>query len=169
MRTNETILGYVPIILMLGGAILYFLPATWVELPIATTTLGIASFGLGGVLLYAGWYDKFDTESDTGGDETTYRFDAESDAIAEDITSPAPTQTTGYLATVGTYGPWILVSIGAVLSWGQIRNPDSVSLVDRPPLELPWGEQPVLGFGFILAGLALFALIDIAIPLFKSD
>jgi len=169
MRTIETILGYVPIILMVGGTILYFLPTNWVELPITTTTLGIASFGLGGVLLYAGWYDKFDTESDTSADDTTYRFDTESDASADDATSPIPTQTTGYRATVGTYGPWILVSIGAVLSWGQIRNPDRVGLIDRPPLELPWGEQPVLGFAFILAGLALFALIHIAIPYFNGD
>ena len=163
MRIIETLLGYVPIVLMAGGTILYFLPANWVELPIATTTLGIASFGLGGVLLYAGWYDRFDTESDTSADETTYRFDAESDAIADDTTSPALTQTTGYLAMVGTYGPWILVTIGAALSWGQIRNPDRVGLIDRPPLELPWGEQPVLGFGFILAGLALFVLVHMSV------
>jgi hypothetical protein len=169
MRTNETILGYVPIILMLGGAILYFLPATWVELPIATTTLGFASFGLGVVLLYAGWSDKFDTESDTTEDDTEYRFDVESDAIADDTTSPAPTQTTGYPATVGNYGSWILIAIGAALSWGQIRDPNRVGLIDRPPLELPWGEQPVLGFAFILSGLALFILIHIAIPFFQGD
>ncbi|WP_142860453.1 hypothetical protein [Salinigranum halophilum] len=169
MRTIETILGYVPIILMLGGAILYFLPANWVELPVETATLGTALFALGGVLLYAGWYDRFDTESDTTGDDTTYRFDVDSDTIAEDATSHAPTQTTGYLATVGTYGPWILVTIGAALSWGQIRNPDRVGLIDRAPLELPWGEQPVIGFVFILSGLALFVLIHIAIPYFNGD
>ncbi|MDT3437971.1 hypothetical protein [Haloarcula sp. 1CSR25-25] len=167
MRIRETVLGYIPIVLMLAGAILYFVPATWVELPIETTTLGMALFALGGVLLYAGWYDRFDTESDTSADETTYKFDAESDTIADDTTSPA--QTTGYLATAGNYGSWILISIGAVLSWGQIRNPDRVSLVDRAPLELPWGEQPVVGFGFILAGLALFVLIHIAIPFFQGD
>ena len=167
MRIRETVLGYIPIVLMLAGAILYFVPATWVELPIATTTLGIASAGLGVVLLYGGWYDRFDTESDTSPDETTYKFDAKSETIADDTTSPA--QTTGYLATVGNYGWWILISIGAVLSWGQIRNPDRVGLVDRVPLELPWGEQPVVGFGFILAGLALFVLIHIAIPFFQGD
>lgn len=166
MRTIETALGYVPIILMLGGAILYFIPATWVELPIETNTLGIALFGLGVVLLYAGWYDRFDTESDTSGE---YKFDTNPDTSADDTTAHAPAQTTGYLAMVGTYGPWILVTIGAALSWGQIRNPDRVGLVDRAPLELPWGEQPVLGFGFILSGLALFALIHIAIPFFTGD
>ena len=166
---TDSIHGYSSIVLMICGAILYFLPATWVEHPIGTTTLGTALFALGGVLLYAGWYDRFDTESDTTGDDTTYRFDVDSDTIAEDATSHAPTQTTGYLATVGTYGPWILVTIGAALSWGQIRNPDRVSLVDRAPLEIPWGEQPVLGFVFILSGLALFALIHIAIPFFKGD
>jgi hypothetical protein len=166
MRIIETLLGYIPIVLMAGGTILYFVPATWVELPIATTTLGIVLFGLGGVLLYAGWYDKFDTNSDTSED---YKFDTNSDTTADDTTSSAPAQTTGYLATVGTYGPWILVSIGAVLSWGQIRNPDRVGLVDGAPLELPWGEQPVLGFAFILSGLAVFALIHIAIPFFKGD
>jgi hypothetical protein len=169
MRIRETVLGYIPIALMLAGTILYFVPATWVELPIATTTLGIASAGLGVVLLYAGWYDKFDTESDTTADDTTYRFDAESDTIADDTTSPAPAQTTGYLATVGNYGWWILIAIGSALSWGQIRNPDRVGLIDRAPLELPWGEQPVIGFAFILSGLALFVLIHIAIPYFNGD
>ncbi|WP_276274166.1 hypothetical protein [Haloarcula litorea] len=169
MRIRETVLGYTPIVLMLGGTILYFVPATWIELPIETGTLGMALFALGGLLLYAGWYDRLDIESDTSADETTYRFDAESDRIADDSTSPAPAQTTGYLATVGNYGPWILVSIGAVLSWGQVRDPDRVGLVDRVPLELPWGEQPVVGFGFILAGLALFVLIHVVIPFFQSD
>jgi hypothetical protein len=169
MRIIETLLGYIPIVLMAGGTILYFVPATWVKLPIATSTLGMASFGLGGVLLYAGWYDRFDTESDTSGDETTYKYDAESDTIADDTTSPAPAQPTGYIATVGQYGSWILISIGAVLSWGQIRNPDRLTLVDGPGLQLPWGEQPVVGFAFILSGLALFALIHIAIPFFKGE
>ena len=184
MRIGETILGYIPIVLMVGGTILYFLPATWVELPIGTTTLGVALFGLGVVLLYAGWYDRFDTESDTTeddttyrfdaesdttGDDSTYRFDAESDTTGDDTTSQVPAQTPGYRAIVGTYGPWLLVSIGAVLSWGQIRNPDRVGLVDRAPLELPWGEQPVVGFVFILSGLALFALIQIAIPYFEGE
>lgn len=169
MRLRETVLGYIPIALMLAGTILYFVPATWVGLPIATTTLGIVSAGLGVVLLYVGWYDKFDTESDTTADDTTYRFDAESDTVADDTTSPASAQTTGYLATVGNYGWWILIAIGSALSWGQIRNPDRVGLVDRAPLELPWGEQPVLGFGFIVSGLALFALIHIAIPFFQGD
>lgn len=154
---------------MFGGAVLYFLPANWVELPTGTATLGTALFALGGVLLYAGWYDRFDTEADKTGDDTTYKFDVDSDTIADDTTSDTPTQTTGYLATVGNYGSWILIAIGAVLSWGQIRNPDKVSLIDRPPLELPWREQPVLGFAFILAGLALFVLVHIAIPYFTGE
>ena len=169
MSMLDSIHGYGSIVLMICGAILYFLPATWVELPIGTTTLGMALFALGVVVLYGGWYARPDTESDTTGDDTTYRFDVDSDTIAEDATSHAPTQTTGYLATVGTYGPWILVTIGAALSWGQIRNPDRVGLIDRAPLELPWGEQPVIGFAFILSGLALFVLIHIAIPYFNGD
>jgi hypothetical protein len=176
MRNIDSIHGYGSIVLMICGAILYFLPATWVELPIGTTTLGMALFALGVVVLYGGWYARSDTESDTSAENklgaesdtnSEYKFDIESDTIADDTTSPAP--ATGYLATVGNYGPWLLVSIGAALSWGQIRNPDRVSLVDRAPLELPWGEQPVLGFVFILAGLALFALIHIAIPFFQDD
>lgn len=169
MRIADTILGYIPIVLMAGGAILAFVPATWVELPIATNTVGIALFGLGGVLLYGGWYERFDIESDTSADDSTYKFDPESVTSTDETTSQAPAQTTGHLATVGNYGPWLLLSIGAVLSWGQIRNPDRVGLIDRPPLELPWGEQPVLGFAFILSGLALFALIHIAIPYFKRN
>ncbi|MFO7832869.1 MAG: hypothetical protein R6V31_02135 [Halohasta sp.] len=154
MRIRETILAYIPIALMLGGLILFFLPATWVELPIETSTLGMVLFALGMVLLYAGWSDRFDTESDT---------------TADDTVSHGPAQTTVYEDMVGTYGPWILVSIGAVLSWGQMRNPDRVSLVDWAPLELPWGEQPVVGFALIVSGLALFVLIHIAIPFFKRD
>ena len=169
MSMIDSIHGYSSIVLMICGAILYFLPATWVELPIGTTTLGMALFALGVVVLYGGWYARSDTESDTTADDDTYRFGTESDTIADDTTSPAPAQTPGYRAIVGTYGPWLLVSIGAVLSWGQIRNPERVGLVDRAPLELPWGEQPVFGFAFILSGLALFALVHIAIPSFKSD
>lgn len=168
MRFVERILGYVPIVLMAGGAILSFLPATWVELPIATSTLGMALFALGVVLLYGGWYDRFDTESETT-DNTTYRFDTESETTGDDTTSHDPAQTPEYLDLAGSYGPWILVSIGAVLSWGQVRNPERVGLIDRAPLELPWGEQPVLGFAFILAGLALFVLIHIAIPYFQGE
>jgi hypothetical protein len=167
MSKIDSIHGYGSIVLMICGTILYFLPATWVELPIGTTTLGMALFALGVVVLYGGWYARSDTESDTTAHDDTYRFDAESDTIADDTTSPAP--ATGYLATVGDYGSWLLISIGAVLSWGQIRNPERVGLVDRAPLELPWEEQPVLGFACILSGLALFALIHIAIPSFKSD
>lgn len=166
MSMIDSIHGYSSIVLIICGAILYFLPATWVELPIGTPTLGSALFALGVVVLYGGWYVRSDTESDTTADDDTYRFGTESDTIADDTTSPTPT---GYLATVGNYGPWLLISIGAVLSWGQIRNPERVGLVDRAPLELPWEEQPVIGFAFILSGLALFALIHIAIPSFKSD
>jgi len=169
MSMLDSIHGYGSIVLMICGAILYFLPATWVEHPIGTTTLGMALFALGVVVLYGGWYARPDTESDTTGDDTTYRFDTESDTTGDDTTSHLPAQTPGYRAIVGTYGPWLLVSIGAVLSWGQIRNPDRVSLVDSAPLELPWGQQPVLGFVFILSGLALFALIQIAIPFFRGE
>ncbi|MFC5366207.1 hypothetical protein [Salinirubrum litoreum] len=161
MRAIERLLGYVPIVLMAGGTILYFVPATWVELPVETSTLGIVLAGLGVVLLYAGWYDRFDTESETSGE---YKFDADPDASGDATTSRGPAQTSRYLALVGTYGSWILVTIGATLSWGQIRNPDRVGLLDRAPLELPWGEQPVLGFAFIVSGLALFALVHVAIP-----
>jgi len=169
MGMTDSIHGYSSIVLMICGAILYFLPATWAELPIGTTTLGMVLFALGVVVLYGGWYARSDTESDTSADETTYRFGTESDTTGDDTTSHLPAQTPGYRAIIGTYGPWLLVSIGATLSWGQIRNPDRVSLVDRAPLEIPWGEQPVLGFVFILSGLALFALIHIAIPFFKGD
>ena len=169
MRVRETILGYIPIVLMAGGTILYFLPAPWVELPVRTGTLGIALFALGGVLLYAGWYDRLDIESETTADDTTYRFDPESETTANDNTARATAQRTRYRDVVGTYGPWLLISIGAALSWGQIRNPERVGLVERAPLELPWGEQPVLGFGLVLSGLALFALINIAIPYFNGD
>ena len=169
MSMIDSIHGYGSIVLMICGTVLYFLPATWVELPIGTTTLGMALFGLGVVVLYVGWYARPDTESGTDADDNTYRFDAESDAIADDTTSPDSARTTGYLVTVGNYGSWILIAIGAALSWGQIRNPDRVGLVDRAPLELPWGEQPVLGFAFIMSGLALFVLIHIAIPFFQGD
>lgn len=167
MSMIDSIHGYGSIVLMICGTVLYFLPANWVELPVGTATLGMALCALGVVVLYGGWYARSDTESDTTADDDTYRFDAESDTIADDSTSSA--LATGYLATVGNYGWWILIAIGAALSWGQIRNPDRVGLIDRAPLELPWGEQPVLGFAFILAGLALFVLIQIAIPYFNSD
>jgi hypothetical protein len=163
----DSIHGYGSIVLIICGAILYFLPATWVELPIGTTTIGMALFALGVVVLYGGWYARPDTESDTTADDDTYRFDPESDPIVDDTTSTAP--VTGYLDTIGNYGSWLLISIGAVLSWGQIRNPERVGLVDRAPLELPWEEQPVIGFAFIISGLALFVLIHIAIPFFKRD
>ena len=170
MRNADTILGSILIVLMAGGAILSFVPATWVELPIETSTLGRVLFGLGVVLLYAGYYAGWlDTDADTSAEDTTYKFDIESDKIADDTTSNAPAQTTGQLAKVGPYVYMIVIFIGATLSWGQIRNPDRWTLVDRPPLELPWREQPVLGFAFILSGLALFALIHIAIPFFKSE
>jgi hypothetical protein len=172
MRIADTILGSIPIVLMAGGTILYFVPATWVELPIETNTLGSVLFGLGVVVLYggyyAGWYDRFDTDSDTSTDDTTYKFDIESEKITDDTASTAPAQTTGQLAKVGPYVYSILIFIGATLSWGQIRNPDRWTLVDGPPLQLPWGEQPVLGFAFIVSGMALFALIHIAIPFFKD-
>jgi len=90
MRIFESVLKNTPSLLMAGGVVLYFVPATWVELPIEPNTLGIALFGFGGVLFIAGWYDKFDTESD---------------ATADDPTSQTPARTNGDLATVLKYGP----------------------------------------------------------------
>jgi hypothetical protein len=168
MGNADTIPGYILIVLMAGGAILSFVPASWVKLPIETRTLGRVFFGIGVVLLYAGHYAGwFDTDSGTSADDSTHRFDIESDKIADDTTSNAPAQTTGQLAKVGTYVGMILAFIGTALSWGQIRYPDRWTLVDRPPIELPWGEQPVLGFVFVVSGIALFALIHIAIPFFR--
>lgn len=130
------------------------------------------------MLLYAGWYDRFDTESDTSADyksdtesdtSSEYKFGIESDTSADDATSQTPVRTDGDLVAVRKYGPAILISIGATLSWGQIRNPNRLNLLDRPPLELSWGELPVLGFVLILAGLALLALTHPASPLFIGE
>ena len=166
MRIFEAVLGHIPSLLIAGGMILYYVPATWVELPIEPNTLGIALGGLGAVLLYAGWYDKFDTESDTSSE---YKFDIESDTSADNTTSQTPDRTDGNLVAVRKYGPAILLSIGATLSWGQIRDPNRLNPLDRPPLELPWGELPVLGFTFILAGLALLVLTHPGSPLFIGE
>ena len=154
MRIFEAVLEHTPSLLIAGGMILYYVPATWVELPIEPNTLGIALGGLGAVLLYAGWYDRFDTESDTSADNTT---------------SQTPDRTGGDLVAVRKYGPAILLSIGATLSWGQIRDPNRLNPLDRPPLELPWGELPVLGLTFILAGLALLVLTHPGSPLFIGE
>lgn len=178
MGIFEAVLGHTPSLLMVSGAILYYVPATWIELPIEPNTLGIALFGLGVVLSYAGWYDRFDIESDTSADyksdtesdiSSEYKFDIKSDTSADDATSQTPVRTDGNLVAVRKYGPAILISIGATLSWGQIRNPNRLNLLDRPPLELPWGELPVLGFVLILAGLALLALTHPASPLFIGE
>jgi len=79
MRIFKTLRKNTPSVLIAGGAILYYVPATWVERPIEPNVLGISLFGLGGVLLYAGWYDRFDIESDTSADNATYQTPVRTD------------------------------------------------------------------------------------------
>ena len=50
----ELVLKDTPSLLMAGGVILCCVPVTWGELRVETNTLGIARFGLSGVLFIAG-------------------------------------------------------------------------------------------------------------------
>ena len=85
----------------------------------------------------------------------------------DDLTSQTPARANRDLTTVLKYGSGTPLTIGAVLSCGRTRNPDWRFLNNRGH-ELPWGELPVLGFGFIISGLVLLALTHPASQLFAG-
>jgi len=172
MSILRTVFQNTPSVLMLCGATLYFLPTAWVELPVTTPTLGTALFALGVVLLYSGWYDRFDTDSETGEkfdtEETGERFDT-AETGPDETPSPTAVHSTDYISKAGRYGAAILIWSGAILTWGQVRNPDKFTPLGGPPLELSWGEMPVLGFASFVAGILLLAITTSLIPFSSAD
>jgi len=127
---------------MVAGIAVSLVPSAWLELPVANRQAGIAVAGLGVVVLYAGGYDRFDSESETG---------------AADPVTQTPTRTTGPREIVHKYVSTVLFTIGVWLLLGQTRA-DPVFGFDPEPIELPWGELPVLGGGLVVSAVLVFAL-----------
>ena|GEM_PF-2120522 len=103
------------------------------------------------MLLYAGWYDRFDSESET--------------SAAESVTQ-TPARTTGSREIVHKYVSTVLLTIGVWLILGQTRADPGFG---PEPVELPWGELPVLGGGLVVSAVLVFALTHPRSPFFHSE
>ena len=153
MDVLDSLLGHLPSLLMVTGIALSFVPAAWLDLPVANRQAGIAVAALGVVLLYAGWYDRFDSQSETS---------------ADDPVTQTPTPTSGPGEIVHKYVPTVLLTIGVWLLLGQTRA-DPAFGVGPEPVELPWGQQPGVGAAFVVAAVLVFALTHPRSPLFNSE
>jgi len=145
MRVLDGVLANLPAILIATGMGLTIVPSAWLELPVANRQVGVAIAALGVVLLYAGWYDRFESESEPS---------------EEDPVTQTPNPTPISVDIVRRYVPGTLFLIGIWLVWGQITRPySSVNLIDIEG-ELPWGKQPMLGAAFIVSAVVLWLALS---------
>ena len=157
MKVPDSVLGALPSLLLIVGIVLSLVPSAWLDLPVANRQAGIAVAALGVVLLYggwfAGWYDRSDSQSETG--------------TADPVTQ-TPTRTTGTRAIVHKYVPTVLLTIGVWLLLGQTRA-DPAFGFGPEPVELPWGELPVVGGALVVTAVLVFALTHPRSPFFGTE
>lgn len=145
MKVLHGVTANLPAILIATGAGLIIVPSAWLDVPVSKRQVGTAIAGLGVLLLYAGWYDRFESESETS---------------EEDPVMQTPDRTPTSMDIVRRYVPGALFVIGLWLMWGQITRPyNSVGLVDIEG-ELPWGKQPMLGAAFMISAMGLWLALS---------
>jgi len=152
MNAPDSVLDTLTLLLMIVGIGLSFLPSAWLELPVSNRQAGVVVFGLGVVLLYTGSLLGSDSRSETG---------------AADPVTQTPTRTTGPREIVHKYVSTVLLTIGVWLLLGQTRA-DPVFGFGSEPVELPWGELPVLGGAFVVSAVLVFALTHPRSPFFGT-
>ncbi len=118
MTVPDSVLSNLPSLLIIAGIVLSFVPAAWLELPVANRQAGVAVAALGVVLLYAGWFAGWYD-----------RADSESEPSAADSVTQTPARTSGPGEMVYKYVPTGLLTIGMWLLLG--RTPRSVSAPSR--------------------------------------
>jgi len=153
MKVLDSVVGNLPSLLLIAGIVLSLVPSAWLELPVANRQAGIAVAALGVVLLYAGLYNKFDSQSET----------SETDPVTQ-----TPTRTTGPREIVHKYVPTVLFTIGVWLILGQTRA-DPVFGFGPEPVELLWGELPVFGGVFVVSAVLVFVLTHPRSPFFGPE
>jgi len=153
MKLLDSVLGNFPSLLIVAGILLSLVPSAWLGLPVGNRQAGIAVAALGVVLLYAGWYDRFDSQSETS---------------AADPVTQTPTRTTGPSESVHRYVPTVLFTIGVWLILGQTRA-DPAFGFGPEPVELPWGQLPVLGAAFVVSAVLVFAFTHPRSPFFGTE
>lgn len=153
MKVLDSALGNLPSLLLIAGIVLSFVPSAWLDLPVGNRQAGIAVAALGMVLLYAGWYSESDSQSETS---------------AADSVTQTPTRTSGPGEIAHRYVPTVLFTIGVWLLLGQTRA-DPAFGYGPEPVELPWGQLPVLGAAFVVSAVLVFALTHPRSPLFGTE
>ena len=153
MKVLDSVVSDLPSLLIIGGILLSFVPSAWLDLPVANRQAGIAVAALGMVLLYAGWYSESDSQSETS---------------AADPVTQAPNRSSGPGEIVHKYVSTVLLTVGVWLILGQTRA-DPAFGFGPEPVELPWGELPVVGGAFVVAGVLLFALTHPRSPFFGTE
>jgi len=155
MKVLHDAVANLPAILIAAGAGVVIAPSAWLELPVPKRQVGIVVAGLGVLLLYGGWYDRFESESEPSETDPV----SESEPWDEDPVTQTPAPTTA-VDIVRKYVPTVLLTIGAVLVWGQLTSPYKTVNRTGGAGELPWGEQPILGGAFIVSGVVLWLLLS---------
>jgi hypothetical protein len=154
------------------------------ELPVANRRAGIVVAALGVAVLYAGWYagwyDRSDSQSeasaaDTGGCKFVKIFatpGCRSTSVCYshqyDSVTGTPARTTGPREIVHKYVSTGLLTIGVWLLLGQTRA-EPVFGFGSEPVELPWGELPVLGGAFVVSAVLVFAFTHPRSPFFEAE
>lgn len=157
MKPLHDVAANLPALLIATGTGLTVVPPAWLELPVANRQVGIAIAGLGVVLLYAGYYDRFESESES----SEYgRFESEFEPSQDDPVTQTPVRTKTHVHIARTYVPAALVTIGAWLMWGQTSNPSRTIYFTGGPHELPWGAQPILGGALIVSSVVLWLALN---------
>ncbi|MBX0284997.1 hypothetical protein [Haloarcula salinisoli] len=157
MKVLDSALGNLPSLLIIAGIVLSFVPSAWLDLPVGNRQAGIAVAALGVVVLYVGWYAGWYEGSDS-----------ESETSAADPVTQTPTRTSGPGEIAHRYVPTVLFTIGVWLLLGQTRA-DPAFGFGPEPVELPWGQLPVLGAAFVVAAVLVFALTHPRSPFFGTE